>query len=122
MLYFLFLFQIECEIPAGLKAGDTFEVQANGISVFAIVPIDSSPNETIRVTVPNEITCPSKPSTSSPSTHDVLCDVQVPAGLNPGDTFQVEVNGSTSLITVPPGVIPGQTLRVSLSSPDPIMR
>ena len=40
--------------------------------------------------------------------------VQVPAGVAPGQTFQVNANGKMVPVTVPPGVAPGTMLTITV--------
>lgn len=105
--------KIECEIPAGLNPGDTFQVQANGVSVYVTVPENSSPNETIRVDVPPEL----KPLAPPPGTKE--CDVQIPKGLKEGDSFQIQINGAMTTVAVPQGASAGQNVHLFVPIPPP---
>jgi hypothetical protein len=46
-------------------------------------------------------------------------ECEIPSGLGPGSTFNVEANGQTVAVTVPPGMKAGQTIRVALPDTQP---
>jgi len=47
-------------------------------------------------------------------------ECEIPNGLGPGATFNVEANGQTISVQVPPGTKPGQTIRVALPNAPPV--
>jgi hypothetical protein len=112
-----------------VKPGDTFQVHANGVVVNVTVPENTYTGETIRVDIPPQLAPPPSSSSTSfqvqavtPPPPPLFCDVQVPKGLNPGNLFQVQVNGSIISVAVPDGYVEGQTMRISIPSPPPVVQ
>ena len=92
-------------VPEGLTPGDEFTVKANGQSFSVTVPDGVYGNVAIDLEIP----------TISSSSSTDRCVVTIPAGVGPGDTFNVEASwGGVFEITVPDGLSPGSELEVEL--------
>ena len=57
-----------------------------------------------------------------PAVASVTYQIQVPAGVQPGQQFQVNANGSIIMVQCPPGYGPGSTIQVQVQSPAQAVR
>lgn len=53
-------------------------------------------------------------STSSSSSREISYDVTVPRGIQPGDTFPVQINSRTIRVQCPSNAMPGMTIRINV--------
>ena len=96
-------------IPDGLRAGDTFQCEAEGQVFDIAVPEGCGGGQILQVDLPVE---------STPSTEEVLqeqltaVEIVVPEGCMPGMDFAVEWGGLSYNIAVPDGVWPGQPITI----------
>lgn len=100
-------------VPDGLSPGDEFTVDANGQSFAVSVPDGVYGNVAIDIELPTSSDSQNKSTLGSSSTE--RCIVSVPAGLSPGDTFNVATSwGGIFEITVPEGLTSGSELEVDM--------
>jgi hypothetical protein len=95
-------------IPPNIFPGMQFTVNLEGQRFMVTCPANAGPNSTVRI-VP-----PAKPEEPLASPKMQVFEVNVPAGVSPGQPFTLTANEQRVLVTCPPNVLPGQKIRFQL--------
>jgi hypothetical protein len=97
-------------VPAGLRAGDTMAIEAEGQVFEVMVPEGCSGGAEIEVELPVE-----PPGIDLNSTaEEISLEVVVPDGVGEGQAFTVETEWGSFEICVPAGCGPGSAVAVTL--------
>jgi len=99
-------------IPTGVRSGEQFRVMVNGQELMVTCPPNARPGTNVRIFPPDPAPNQSTSSTSSPQIQTF--EVQVPAGVMPGQPFALIANGQRVLVTCPSTAGPGQRIRFQL--------
>jgi len=117
-------------IPTGVRPGERFRVMVNGQELMVTCPQNARPGTNVRIYPPdaanqggqgqggggNTSSSGDSSSSSAASSQPQIqtFEVQVPAGVMPGQPFALIANGQRVLVTCPSTAGPGQRIRFQL--------
>ncbi|GMI19493.1 hypothetical protein TeGR_g10335, partial [Tetraparma gracilis] len=103
-------------IPANVRPGSQFRVLVNGTELMVTCPANARPGTNVRIFPPAQVPPPTAPD---PTKRMQTFEVEVPAGVSPGQPFQLMANGQKVLVTCPPTARAGQRIRFQLPMAGP---
>eukprot|EP00520_Triparma_pacifica_P009038 CAMPEP_0118638432 /NCGR_PEP_ID=MMETSP0785-20121206/3680_1 /TAXON_ID=91992 /ORGANISM="Bolidomonas pacifica, Strain CCMP 1866" /LENGTH=753 /DNA_ID=CAMNT_0006529679 /DNA_START=80 /DNA_END=2338 /DNA_ORIENTATION=+ len=98
-------------IPAGVRPREQFRVMVNGQELMVTCPDNARPGTNVRIYPPTP-TNRNQGRLNRPQIQTF--EVQVPAGVQPGQPFALIANGQRVLVTCPATAGPGQRIRFQL--------
>lgn len=112
----------EVIVPAGVTPGEVFRVViADGRELTVRCPENAGPGDVLEIDLPPGVADAVGPQLESPTRADdevENVEVEIPAGLHPGQSFNVTSSWGVEFeVEVPRGTVPGSTLFVELPKP-----
>jgi len=108
---------VSVTIPDNVEPGEEFQIDVNSRTVRVRCPPNSRPGDSIQIKVPANIESPPQSEdTTSKSDFTEIFEVEVPSGVQPGQSFALFAKGVRVLVTCPKDGYPGARIRFKLHS------
>eukprot|EP00930_Biecheleria_cincta_P062133 TRINITY_DN4763_c0_g1_i4.p1 TRINITY_DN4763_c0_g1~~TRINITY_DN4763_c0_g1_i4.p1 ORF type:complete len:4247 (+),score=977.42 TRINITY_DN4763_c0_g1_i4:998-12742(+) len=116
---------VEVVVPEGVRPGDEFVAEVNGLEVLVVVPAESRPGTALEIEVnPGSMTARSVTRSqvsldSARAWSKAVIEVTIPEGCKTGDEFLVEAEDLEFKVLVPEGFSAGMMLPVEIPTAPP---